>query len=86
MHDTCTIFGGHVVTRDNLEGTFARISPRDELLVFDANKVGTFAAPENLWGFAKFLAIGSETCLSEEVERFYFGIWVLAFNDHIINL
>ena len=86
MHNTCTILGGYIVTRDNLEGTFTWVSPWDELLVFDANKVSTFAAPENLWGFAKFLGVSREACLSEEVEGFDLGIWVFAFDDDIVNL
>ena len=45
MHDTSTIFGGHIVTRDNLESSLAWVSPRDELLVFDAYEVSTFAFP-----------------------------------------
>jgi len=36
MHDTCTVFSRHVVSRDHLESALARIEPRDELLVTDA--------------------------------------------------
>ena len=81
MHNTCTIFGGHIVAEDDLEGTLSRISPRDELLVLDTLEVSTFTAPKDFGCFAEFFGISSEACLSEEVEGFDLGVWVLAFDD-----
>ena len=65
MYDTRTILGGHIVARDNLEGTLAWVSPWDELLIFDAYEVRTFALPEDFWGFAELFAISSKTSLCE---------------------
>ena len=86
MHDTCTIFGGHVVAEDNLECTLSRVCPRNELLVLDTLEVGTLAAPEDFGCFTEFFGVSSEACLSEEVEGFDLGIWVLAFDNDVVNL
>ena len=41
MNDTCTVLSSHIVARNHLKRTLARIEPRDELLVADACKVRT---------------------------------------------
>ena len=94
MHDTCTIFGGHIVAQDNLKRAFSRIRPWDQLLVLHTLKVSTLAAPKHLWCLAELLAISGQTCLCEEVIRlfafrlfaFRLTIWVLAFDNNVVNL
>ena len=86
MHDTSTIFGGHIIAEDDFECSFARVCPRNELLVLDTFEVSTLAAPEDFGRFAKFFGVSREACLSEEVEGFDLGIWVLALDDDVVNL
>ena len=41
MNDTCTVLCSHIVTRNHLESTLARIEPRNELLIADACKLAS---------------------------------------------
>ena len=42
MHDTCTVFSGHIVSGDDLEGiTALRLEPRNQLMVPDTYELGT---------------------------------------------
>ena len=86
MYNTCTIFGGYIVAEDDLECTLAWVCPRNELLVLNTLEVGTLAAPEDFGCFAQFFGVSSKARLSEEVEGFDLGIWVLAFDDDVVNL
>ena len=74
MYDTGTVFGGDVVAGDDLEGSLARVHPREEGFVLQSYEVGAFAAPDNLrfqrFAFlihsAKFFGICRETCFGED--------------------
>ena len=44
VYDTSTIFRANIVTWYDTEGSLARIDPRDELLVVDADEIATLAS------------------------------------------
>ena len=48
MHDTRTVFGRHIVTRDDTEGTRTRVHPREERIIFESDKVCTFVTGYDL--------------------------------------
>ena len=48
MYDTCTIFCGHVVARNDTESTFAGVNPREEGFVLKTDEVGAFVASDDL--------------------------------------
>ena len=48
MHDTGTVFGGYIISRNHAECSFARIDPWEEGFVLEADEVSTFAFPNDL--------------------------------------
>ena len=88
MDDTCTVFGGDIVTGDDTEGSFSGIHPREELVVMQPDKFLSFATPDDnrlklvaidIRG-TEFFLISIQTCLGKND-----AISVL-LHFHIINL
>ena len=48
VDDTCTVLRGDIVARDDAESTFARVDPRNQLFIFNANEVLAFVFLDDL--------------------------------------
>ena len=70
----------------------ARLHPRHQLLVVQAHEVCALASPKDfdrlLVAFLVLLCckICRQACLCQNVDGFLFGVWILAFDSHIVNL
>ena len=51
VNDTRTVLGGDIVARDDAEGAFARVDPRNQLFIFDADEVLALEFLHDLGGF-----------------------------------
>ena len=83
MDDTCTIFSGDIVARDDAESAFARVDPRNELFVFDADKV---FALEFLHDFGRFLEHGLHQGFGHEDVTRFLGVGMHGLQKHIVDI
>ena len=95
MDDTCTVFGRHVVARNNTESAFTRVHPREERFVFQTDEVGTFAAPNDLWLYRlTFFVRSADVLLISRETRFreddHLPLWGgregFSLYSHVVNL
>ena len=91
-----TVFGGYIVARDDAEGVgflvhnllvvsqFARVNPREQLLVMDAHKVGALHFGNDV---ARVLVveIGAETRFCHHHRARLLGVGVLGLNSHVVD-
>ena len=76
MHDTRTIFGRDIVTRDHTEGTFARIDPREKRFILHADQVRSFITSDDLC----ILEVSTQSGFREDDRIFAY------FHFHIVDL
>ena len=98
VYNASTVFRSDIIARDDAEGfctliddftvlKCARLHPREELFVLQANEVSSFASPKNLELFTFFrLEVSREARLGENVNGLLVSIWIAAFDGNIINL
>ena len=101
VNDTGTILAGNIVTRDYLEGTLARVEPRDELLIADTCELRTLHSTlEHLerneliaWLVvleSDFSCLGIEEraykSLSHDIKSRLSSVWIERENSYIIDV
>ena len=83
VDDARTVLGGDVVARDDAEGTFTRVDPRNQLLVFKADEVLAFEFLHDFRGL--FEHCFHQGLGHQDLARF-FGVGMHGLQKYIVNV